>query len=686
MKKILKILHLEDDLVSSELVQARLESEGLRCEIRRVDNKQDYLAALKKCDCDVILADYSLPSFDGLSALTIMRQMYPDMPYIFVTGQMGEDIAIESLKKGATDYIMKGNLARLAPAIIRALNETKEKMEHRKADEHIIKLNRIYSVLTSGNHLILRCSTQEMLFKEACRILVEDGLFKMAWVGLAEENTKTVRPVSCWGCADNYLDCIKISIDKVPECKGPTGQAIRTGRTIVNNDTENNPMMQPWREEALKHNYLSSAAFPLIFNSKPIGALMVYSGERFFFDDKEIQLLEAFAGDISYAVKSMEQEELRKIAETGRRQAEAEARELSDKLQSLVEDAFVGLYIFQNNQLLYVNQRMAEMLGYQSKELMAMKGVSELVHPDDQALVKENIRKRIEGEVLRLQYEFRMIKKSGEILFVEVQSSYTIYGGKPAIIGTINDIAERKRLEQQKADLYAMITHDFKSPLTVIIGCASYILSLKTKGMDPDVHRMIEDIQYSSVNLHNMIDDFLAFSMIESSGIISLNLVPTDILEVMKRVIRDLEPAAKGKGISLIENFSVNLPQVMSDQLLMRRLIANLLQNAIKFTPSDGQITLKLEQVTSEGTSYVVIWVADTGSGIAADEQEKIFEKYYRSPRHCEIKGSGLGLAIVKAVTDAHGGRVELHSEEGKGATFKIFIPLGDEAISDYSV
>ena len=678
MKKILKILHLEDDPVSSELVHARLESDGLNCEIRRVDNRKDYLEALKKCDYDVILADYSLPTFDGLSALIIIRQKYPDMPYIFVTGQMGEDIAIESLKKGATDYIMKSNLARLAPAIIRAQNETKAKIEHRKADEQIIKLNRIYSVLTSGNHLILRCSTQEMLFKEACRILVEDGLFKMAWVGLAEENTHTVRPVSCWGCSDKYLDCIKVSIDKVPECKGPTGQAILTGRTIVNNDTENNPAMLPWREEALKHNYLSSAAFPLIFNDKPIGALMVYSSEKFFFDEKEIQLLEAFAGDISYAVKSMEQEELRRIAEIGRRQAEAQARELSDKLQSLVGDAFIGLYILQNNRLVYVNQRMAEMIGYPSKDLMVMRDISELVHPDDRALVRENIRKRIEGEVPRLQYEFRMLKKNGETLFVEVLSSYTTYGGQPAIIGTVNDIAARKQLEQQKADLYAMITHDFKSPLTVIIGCSSYILSLKTKGMDPDVHRMIEDIQYSSVNLHNMIDDFLAFSMIESSGILTLNLVPTDFLEVVKRVIRDLEPTAKAKGLSLIERFSDNVPLVMSDQILIRRTIANLLQNAINFTPSDGQITLKLDNVATEENSYLVISVADTGPGIAASEREKIFEKYYRSPRHKDTKGSGLGLAIVKAVSEAHGGRVELESEEGKGATFKVFIPLGD--------
>ncbi|OFZ45917.1 MAG: hypothetical protein A2381_19490 [Bdellovibrionales bacterium RIFOXYB1_FULL_37_110] len=555
----------------------------------------------------------------------------------------------------------------------------KEVRERKQAEANINKLNRIYAVLSSGNHLILRSSSQEMLFKEACRILVEEGLFKMAWVGLAEERTKSVQPVACWGCSDGYLDHIKISLDAVPESEGPTGQAIRTGRTFVNNDTENNPIMQPWRDEALKHHYLSSAAFPLIFNSKPIGALMVYSNEKFFFDDKEIQLLEAFAQDISYAVKSMEQEELRRMAETGRRQAEVEARELGDKLQSLVEDAFVGVYILQSRQFVYVNHRLAEMIGYQLKELLALEDFSRLIHPDDQALVEENIRKRLEGEASQMQYEFRMHKKNGDVIFVEVLSSYTFYSGKPSIIGSIIDITARKQLEQQKADLYAMITHDFKSPLTVIIGCSGYILTLKNQGLDPDVQGMIADIQYSSVNLLNMIDDFLAFSMIESSGLLSLNLVSTDILEIVKRVTKDLGPAVAGKKLSLIEKFSDHLPLVMSDQMLLRRSIANLLQNAINFTPSGGQVTLTTERVVIQEASYVVISVADTGPGIAAGEHEKIFEKYYRSPRDRETKGSGLGLAIVKTVTEAHGGKVELESEEGKGAIFKVFIPSGDD-------
>ncbi|MBF0299278.1 MAG: response regulator [Oligoflexia bacterium] len=125
-------------------------------------------------DFDIVLADYSLPSFDGLSALAMTTERYPDLPYIFVTGQMGEEIAVDSLKKGATDYVMKDNLARLYPTVTRALNEIKVKLKQKIADHNLRKLNRIYSVLSAGNHLIIRSSNsnREMLFEGACRILV----------------------------------------------------------------------------------------------------------------------------------------------------------------------------------------------------------------------------------------------------------------------------------------------------------------------------------------------------------------------------------------------------------------------------------------------------------------------------------------------------------------------------------
>jgi PAS domain S-box-containing protein len=133
----LQVLHLEDDARDTELVQAALEGEGIQSELTRVEREQDFLAALKRERLDLILADYTLPSFDGLSALRIAQQHSPDVPFIFVSGTLGEDVAIEALKTGATDYVLKTRLARLGPAINRALREARERADRKRAEEAV---------------------------------------------------------------------------------------------------------------------------------------------------------------------------------------------------------------------------------------------------------------------------------------------------------------------------------------------------------------------------------------------------------------------------------------------------------------------------------------------------------------------------------------------------------------------
>jgi len=146
----LRVLHLEDDARDTELVQATLEGEGIQSELTRVEREQDFLAALKRESLDLILADYTLPSFDGLSALRIAQQRSPDVPFIFVSGTLGEDVAIEALKTGATDYVLKTRLARLGPAVTRALGEAREKAERARAET---ALRRSEAFLAEGQRI-----------------------------------------------------------------------------------------------------------------------------------------------------------------------------------------------------------------------------------------------------------------------------------------------------------------------------------------------------------------------------------------------------------------------------------------------------------------------------------------------------------------------------------------------------
>ncbi|MDA2937511.1 PAS domain S-box protein [Acidobacteria bacterium AH-259-A15] len=134
MKSLLRILHLEDDPNDVELVQSMLGAEGIACDVVRVETRADFLAAVKQDGFDLIFADYRLPSFDGMTALAIAREKCPDVPFIVVSGTLGEERAIESLKTGATDYVLKERMSRLVPSVCRALSEAEERSERKRAE------------------------------------------------------------------------------------------------------------------------------------------------------------------------------------------------------------------------------------------------------------------------------------------------------------------------------------------------------------------------------------------------------------------------------------------------------------------------------------------------------------------------------------------------------------------------
>ena len=138
---VLRILHLEDDRFDADLVEATLAAGGIEAAITRVDDRESFMAALESGQFDVILADYNLPRFDGLSAQILTAQLRPEIPFIFLSGSIGEELAVQRLKDGATDYVLKDRMARLPSAVRRALAEAAERAERRRAEEHVRRLN-----------------------------------------------------------------------------------------------------------------------------------------------------------------------------------------------------------------------------------------------------------------------------------------------------------------------------------------------------------------------------------------------------------------------------------------------------------------------------------------------------------------------------------------------------------------
>ncbi|MFW6357734.1 MAG: PAS domain S-box protein, partial [Chroococcales cyanobacterium] len=149
--KALKFLLLEDSLLDAELIQAHLEEGNINCDLVRVETRTDFQNALLNTIFDLILADYSLPSFDGIAALEIAQSCCPEIPFIFVSATLGEEVAIETLKSGATDYVLKQRLGRLAPSVQRAIRESQERQERQEAEEKLYRREQEFQALVENS-------------------------------------------------------------------------------------------------------------------------------------------------------------------------------------------------------------------------------------------------------------------------------------------------------------------------------------------------------------------------------------------------------------------------------------------------------------------------------------------------------------------------------------------------------
>ncbi|MEW6386201.1 MAG: PAS domain S-box protein [Thermodesulfobacteriota bacterium] len=204
--------------------------------------------------------------------------------------------------------------------------------ERKQADAKINRINRLYAVLSRINEAIIRLRDPQLLYQEACRIAVEEGRFRLAWIGLVDPDNLSLKPVAHAGWEKGYLKDLKISLSDSPEGRGPTGTALREGRYNICNDIAAEERMAPWREEALRRGYRASAAFPLRSEANIIGALNLYAGEPEFFTAEEIQLLDSLAADLSFAMEAMEKEDRRRQAEKALKESARKLRFLSTEL------------------------------------------------------------------------------------------------------------------------------------------------------------------------------------------------------------------------------------------------------------------------------------------------------------------------------------------------------------------
>ena len=307
----MRLLIVEDVAAEAELAVRHLNSGGIPCIPRTVSDERQFRAALEQFRPHVILSDFTLPAFDGLAALDIARAEAPDVPFIFLSGTLGEERAIEALRRGAVDYVLKTNPARLVPAVRRALREVDERARRRAAEREIARLTRKLRMQSGINSAVIRIRDREELLREACRLAYEVGGYDLAVIFLVAADGRSAKP-SYWvgaGTPPEGTPSLVSIGDGVEPDTSLTGQALRTGEIKVAADLTRTEPPVANRNDLLRIGMRSLVALPLIVGGVRVGALALGSREPRVLSDEELRLLQDVAANMSFALRHLQQED-----------------------------------------------------------------------------------------------------------------------------------------------------------------------------------------------------------------------------------------------------------------------------------------------------------------------------------------------------------------------------------------
>jgi len=309
MDSRLQIVLVEDSEADAALLERCLMRAGLSCVFHRVETESALLAALRGTSPGLIISDFSLPQFDGLRALEVAKACAPDVPFIFVSGTIGEERAIDALRRGATDYVLKTSLSRLASVIERALREATLEQQRREQDLRLKRLTRSYRMLSATGSAILRLRDRGEILSELCRIAVQQGGYDRVVISLVDPDARRLRPRAWAGSDIESLRELDYALLDAQEPQGMAARAVLEGRWVVENEVGQLADELPSRDALILRGYGAVAALPLLIDGTAIGVMTLCSRQPQMFDEAELGVLLELTANLSFALQYLEQHE-----------------------------------------------------------------------------------------------------------------------------------------------------------------------------------------------------------------------------------------------------------------------------------------------------------------------------------------------------------------------------------------
>lgn len=305
--RALRVLLVEDVEHDAEFVEHHLREGGLECDSRRVETESEMRETIREFQPEIILSDFSLPRFDGYGALQVAREMTPDVPFIFVSGTLGEERAIAALHRGASDYILKHNLRRLVPAVNRALERAESLVDRRRQEEQLARTTRTLRLLSGINTLIVRVEDRTELFEEACRLTVAIGDYSSAIVMLKNPATAALEAVACAGRDMRLTNQLRAALSSGSTQEGgPVSRVLNTGQPYVCNALIDPAATARITSLMKAAGFESTVSLPLIVDKTVVGVLLLTAARAWAVSDEELRTLREIAANLSFALQYLQ--------------------------------------------------------------------------------------------------------------------------------------------------------------------------------------------------------------------------------------------------------------------------------------------------------------------------------------------------------------------------------------------
>jgi PAS domain S-box-containing protein len=631
--KPVRLLHIEHDPADAELCLRALKQSELDFQIEVVATPEELAHKLRENNFDVALTDYRLSGWSGIDALDQIKQSGLDLPLILVTGTLGDGPAVESIKSGFTDYVLKDQLDRLPAAILRAQEEKQLRAAERFAVGALRESEEHYRTLVENAPEAI------VIFDLDTRVFIE--------------------------CNENALRLFRLTREQLLRSNpADLSAAVQPdGRTPAAAEWE--PM-----EHALRVGALS---FEWTFHSS--------QAEEFPAEVHLVRLPSASRRLIRGSILDI----------TDRKRSEEALQESEARYRGLVNNATYGLCWIKlpEGDLLFVNPALTRMLGYDSAEDLLGVGLTRDLFRNPSAH-QQTISDYLAHGRVHATVDWK--RKDGKVITVRISGRRAKYSDRNYDCAEVivEDVSERTSLEKQLVQaqkferigqLAGGIAHDFNNMIGAIVGWAD----LGTEETEPGsrLRRHFEKIRQQADRAAGLTRQLLAFArrQILEPRNMDVNKAVTETLGLLEKVI--------GSDIAIKTNLADDLAVVCADPTQIEQVLTNLCINARDAMPAGGSITIETSNTSLDEKycatqpfarpgRYIMLSVTDTGTGMDAATLDRVFEPFFTTK---ELgKGTGLGLATVYGITRQHGGFVHVYSEVGHGSRFRIFLPVSVSA------